>query len=388
MPATVEEIVTAMRAVLPEILERLQKRIRAEIPFYAGEDVVSAADLRTSLEANVAYILDGIAGQGADLRVPIGTGQTRAAQGAPLVEMLAAYRLGFTEVWSMFVTTARSLPGVSSDTLVDLAGTMFRLQNEYADAAAAGYRDEHHQQVRAGERERSALVEAVLAGTAAKGTLWEMAQALRLPLDGTFVVVAAETLELGHDPLPRIESAVAALDVRSVWRLQPDLSTGVLSLGRHARSAAVLEVLDRHATGRVGVSPEFGELREAARALRLARLALQHQGAGAGVEQFRSGPLTILLASAPEAAMEASRAVLGSVLALPDEDRDLLLATFTAWLDAAGSASAAGAALFCHPNTVRYRLRRIEEATGRSLSRPSDVAELVTAVRAWSQLPH
>jgi DNA-binding PucR family transcriptional regulator len=55
---------------------------------------------------------------------------------------------------------------------------------------------------------------------------------------------------------------------------------------------------------------------------------------------------------------------------------------------ASGSATAAGAALFCHPNTVRYRLRRIEAASGRTLASPGDVAELVTAVRAWRELPH
>ena len=68
------------------------------------------------------------------------------------------------------------------------------------------------------------------------------------------------------------------------------------------------------------------------------------------------------------------------MLELRDEDRDLLISTLLAWLDADGSANAAGAALFCHPNTVRYRLRRIEEATGRSLSAPMQLAELVTAV--------
>ena len=36
-------------------------------------------------------------------------------------------------------------------------------------------------------------------------------------------------------------------------------------------------------------------------------------------------------------------------------------------LSAGGSATAAGQALFCHPNTVRYRLRRVEELTGRSV---------------------
>jgi DNA-binding PucR family transcriptional regulator len=40
--------------------------------------------------------------------------------------------------------------------------------------------------------------------------------------------------------------------------------------------------------------------------------------------------------------------------------------------------------LFCHPNAVRYRLRSIETCTGRCLSNPADIAELVTAPRTWS----
>ena len=58
------------------------------------------------------------------------------------------------------------------------------------------------------------------------------------------------------------------------------------------------------------------------------------------------------------------------------------------WLDADGSANAAGAALFCQFNTVRYRLRRLEETTSHSLTAPTQLAELVTAVRAWSEQPH
>ena len=75
-------------------------------------------------------------------------------------------------------------------------------------------------------------------------------------------------------------------------------------------------------------------------------------------------------------------------LALPEDELDLLLGTFEAWIRGGGSATAAGAELFCHPNTVRYRLRRIEAGTGRVLANPGDVAELVTAVRAWRELPH
>jgi DNA-binding PucR family transcriptional regulator len=96
----------------------------------------------------------------------------------------------------------------------------------------------------------------------------------------------------------------------------------------------------------------------------------------------------VLLAAAPQAALEASRAVLGGIGSLPEEDRQLLLATFDAWVEAKGSANDAAAVLFCHPNTVRYRLRRIEAETGRDLSAPADIAELVAAARAWTQLPH
>jgi len=46
----------------------------------------------------------------------------------------------------------------------------------------------------------------------------------------------------------------------------------------------------------------------------------------------------------------------------------------------------AAAALFCHPNTVRHRLRRIEEHTGRSISAPLDLAELCLAFEIDAQL--
>ncbi|WIX79112.1 helix-turn-helix domain-containing protein [Amycolatopsis carbonis] len=52
------------------------------------------------------------------------------------------------------------------------------------------------------------------------------------------------------------------------------------------------------------------------------------------------------------------------------EHSKVLLETLAAWRDSGESASGAAAVLFCHPNTVRHRLRRIEAATGRPLSDP------------------
>lgn len=388
-PGIVVRIVHDSRERMPGLLDRMACRIQREVPFYAARDVVDTEQLRVSLQHNVEYVMSGLLGEDiSDTAAPTATGRARASQGAPLVEMLAAYRLGFAEIWAELVQVARALPASTDAVLVELAGELFALHGHYADASVNGYRDEYREMVRTRQREHSALVEAVLAGASIKGSLWEVAQALRLPLEGHFLVIAAEALEVGQDPLTRVEPSLSALDVSSVWRLQPEQSVGVLSLRRDAQAASVLELLTHHAVARIGVSPMFAQLRQASRGLQLARLALEHQQCGVSVEQFRDSPLSMLVASAPDAAIEAARSILGSLLELRPEDRELLLTTFLAWLDADGSANAAGATLFCHPNTVRYRLRRVEEATGHSLGAPTQLAELVTAVRAWSELPH
>jgi DNA-binding PucR family transcriptional regulator len=54
-----------------------------------------------------------------------------------------------------------------------------------------------------------------------------------------------------------------------------------------------------------------------------------------------------------------------------DDRNDAGLAeTLEAWLDALGDVRAAAAALFIHPNTLRYRLRRLEEVSGLDLADP------------------
>ena len=71
---------------------------------------------------------------------------------------------------------------------------------------------------------------------------------------------------------------------------------------------------------------------------------------------------------------------------LPGEDREMLFETFRVWQDNDASVRGAAEVLICHPNTVRHRLRRIEKHTGRSLSRPKDVAELCLAFEVHRRL--
>ncbi|MFZ3305859.1 MAG: helix-turn-helix domain-containing protein, partial [Mycobacterium sp.] len=90
--------------------------------------------------------------------------------------------------------------------------------------------------------------------------------------------------------------------------------------------------------------------------------------------------------SAPEAMVRTVGPALDGFSDLPDEEREMLFETFRVWQDNDACVRDAAEALFCHPNTVRYRLRKIEVRSGRSLSRPKDVVELYLAFEVHRRL--
>jgi DNA-binding PucR family transcriptional regulator len=64
----------------------------------------------------------------------------------------------------------------------------------------------------------------------------------------------------------------------------------------------------------------------------------------------------------------------------------VLIDTLRAWFAAGGSASEVGRTMFCHRNTVRNRLARVERLTHRSLADPDAASELRVALEAASLL--
>lgn len=106
-----------------------------------------------------------------------------------------------------------------------------------------------------------------------------------------------------------------------------------------------------------------------------------------GVRQLEDEPLLDMLVKDRETTQRFAREVLGRVFALPGDDRDTLLATASAWLAARGSAAEAARALYCHENTVRHRLKRLEEHLGSSLDNPRALSDLRTALQAIQAFP-
>ncbi len=90
--------------------------------------------------------------------------------------------------------------------------------------------------------------------------------------------------------------------------------------------------------------------------------------------------LAVAAVGAPEVMSRIAANVLGPLDDLPDHEREALLDTLEAWLDNGGSAERAAQALYVHPNTVRRRLRKLEQRTGRAVTDPRAAAELCIAL--------
>jgi hypothetical protein len=247
-----------------------------------------------------------------------------------------------------------------------------------ATALVAGYRDEQNRQLLAEASGRSDLIDALLEGRAFDDwSLRDLAGHLRLPINGPFVVIAAHVPSAGDEPLPEIGSKLRSLDIFSAWRLLPDVQVGVVHVKSERKLDMVIGLVSRMTTARVGVSAAFGDLRDTPRALHVARVMLRGPtDSTSSVAVFDGSILATAAVSAPEAMIKTVGAALDGFGDLPDEDREMLFETFRVWQDNDASVSGAAEVLICHPNTVRHRLRRIEKHTGRSLSRPRDVAEL------------
>jgi sugar diacid utilization regulator len=138
-----------------------------------------------------------------------------------------------------------------------------------------------------------------------------------------------------------------------------------------------------------GVAALVGALHEAESARRLAAMR-----AGTGAASGPAPPAVsvvtsdevasheLLLASVPGSVLRSFRQrLLGPLQAYDERHRAELLPTLRQFLACSGSWNACAASMYVHVNTVRYRIRRIEELTGRDLSCLDDQVDFFLALR-------
>jgi hypothetical protein len=382
VPNGAEALARELGQRMPQIVKNAVERAIDEMPRHAGNIEVRKA-VALHLDWAVRALRPGVEPELTQLRA---LARINAAAEVPLPDLLHLHRIGLTELWQQVVDiTSAGRPEDMAD-LVAITGTLWQLLDRFADVVADAYRNATADVLRA---RREPLLDALFAGGAAlDGNLWDIARVLGLTVDGDYVVVAAEAPALGREPLPDIESRLEEAHVASAWRDSPDMRAGVVSVRHDGALDALLEVLRRNDSTRIGLSPGFAGLENAAKALHLALVAMGSLAPGsAGIVRFGESPLAGLVASAPETSVRLAQQVLRPILELPGEDRQVLLTTLRAWFDCQGSAKLTADRMSCHANTIRHRLKRIAEELGRSLSDPADVAELGAALRALQAFP-
>ena len=244
----------------------------------------------------------------------------RAAVGVPIIVD--------GRVWGLAAVGSVQPGPMPADTEV----RMSRFAELIATAVVAGYRDEQKRQLLAEASQRANLVDALIEGRAFdEWSLREVAGSLRLPINGPFVVIAAQVRTVGGEPLPEIESKLRSLDIFSTWRLLPDVQVGIVHVTSDQKLDTVVALMSRTTTTRVGVSAAFGDLRDTPQALHVARMMLRGPtDSTSSVAVFDGSILATAALSAPELMVQTVGAALDGFGDLADEEREMLFDTFRA----------------------------------------------------------
>ena len=268
---------------------------------------------------------------------------------------------------------------------------------------------------RTGDRKLAEAIVTMMASGGGEGAApAEMASLMRaagLPSDGRYLV-AAMTAEVDRltGPnaqrwrcdlaeelaMPVAEGALAAPFGDEIVLLVPapgDASPGDTASAAHLFAAAIrgaqaavesdrsrIRLTAGISATAEGVIALSGAWHEASSARRLA--ALRGGTAIALVTSDEVASYELLLATVPVSVLRSFRErLLGPLVAYDDRHRAELLPTLREYLACSGSWNVCAAKMYVHVNTVRYRIRRIEELTGRDLSSLDDQVDFFLALR-------
>lgn len=379
LPAELVEIVRGQLHRLPELADQLARLLGEKDEFYRRLDASSPRELRKVCEVNLGRAFDAfIEARAVDLETVRKTGRAQARLGIPLSAVLRAFRLAGTFAYEGIIDRVAPPRVLTPEQLIPVNAMVWQIIDSFSDVIADAYTEVATESARYDEKARLTVVDALIEGRFTKPEEFEdAARVLGLPTTGPFVVVYADP---DDDSVP--SRVVGTGKLRSVWRRLPDGEVGVVAVGRTADLRALRQALEGTASA-VGISPPVSGLPLVPAALSRARIARACLATGeTGVVGFGERPVSTLVAGAPKLARELAGDMLADLLALPVAERDVLLCTLHAWFAEHGSARDAAERLFVHPNTVRYRIRRVQELTGRDLGDPRGIAELYLAVES------
>jgi len=355
------EAVHAMEQRLPFFAE-LDASQRASVQLVVQTAVVNFVEWMRNPESNVGYTAQAFEVVPQDLRRRVALRQS--------VEMVRTSMEFFEE--------AVPLLARSEEQLTALTAGILRYSRDLAFAAASAYADQAEARGAWDIRMEANIVDAVVRGDTGP-ELQSQAAALNWDATAPATVIVglprADRIEMARDDVHAVvrrNDRAALSDVHGTWLVT--IVSGPLS----ATDRFLADLMSVFADGPVVIGPTTPTLTAAHRS---ATEAISGMNAVAG---WPSAPRPV---SARELLPE--RALLGDADAVTALETEVmrpladagpaLTETLDAFLDSGGAIEACARKLFVHPNTVRYRLRRIADFTGRDPAVPRDAYVLRVA---------
>jgi PucR C-terminal helix-turn-helix domain len=372
-----------MRPELPSLAEEIVAEIRRAIPEYARPlDGPYGHVLRISVEHSLSAFVDRVAAPpGTPAGMPAvndgsaGTarmlGQYEAHEGRSMDSLQAAYRIGGQVAWRRVMKVAPR-HDISSAVMSRLADALFVYLDELAALSLEGYLEARARPIPAMDDRRRRLLHRLVdepgcdVAEAAEAAGWTV------PAEVTLVAVEPEArcvwTALDEDVLADLECAAPHL-----------LMPGPLTAARRT-------MLDAAVPGRrvaVGLTMPPAQ---AADSLRWARQALSLALDGVFDDEpvvlCEENLVTLWLLSDPALVEQLTRRLLGILDGMTPGQQDRLTETLRTWLVTRGTAAEIAELLHIHPQTVRYRMRKIEQTFGEELEDPEARFGIEVALRA------
>ncbi len=369
-------VATQIREGLAGVADDVVAAIIEEVPGYTDAfNGPMGQTIRQAVQIALGGFLSLASGRrGTDPRTPtapavegayqLGRGEARSGRSTEAI--LSAYRIGARVSWQQMAQGAVRA-GLDAETLASFAALVFAYIDELSAASVAGHADELATTGRVREQRLERLAHHLVAEApeetvraAAERADWAVPRTL------TAVVVAESQVR----PLL---AAVSPLTLQAAD--PPGLDDAVLLLvpDAHGRARARLLRAVAERGGTAGPARPWLSVRASY------ERALRARSLGVGPDTEEHLPQLVLTAD-PEALADLRTRALAPLADLRPGTVDKLSETLRLWLLLQGRRDEVAAALFVHPQTVRYRMGQVREAFGDTLDDPEVVLALTVAL--------